>query len=208
MIRFLFIFFLIMPFFAFAQLVELQEKGVLIVRLESGVNQTAALEAKIEAGENVAVFQRELEKRQANLATKNRLLLDLFEEEYTFSDILFMYDTSSVALKQASDASKASDALLSGYFLDANLKIDPKLTLNNRPFLIVSETLGASGVEGFVILDGDLNRVQKPTPDFIKFNTLFYLFNSLGSTELAEKKMYRSAIRQLQKKFEKEVGRR
>lgn len=198
MIRLLLFLLLLTPICTFAQLVELQEKGVLIVRLESGANQTAALEAKMEQGENVAAWQRVLTERQAKLAAKNRLLVDLFEEEYTFSDILFMYDTSSVALKHG-----RSDV----QFINANLEPDSTLTLNNRPFLVIAETTSEYGAEGFAILDSYLNRVEEPTPDFIKFNTIFYLFNSLGSTATAEEKMYRSAIRRLQRKFEKRVGR-
>ncbi|MEM1326244.1 MAG: hypothetical protein AAGI23_09840 [Bacteroidota bacterium] len=184
----------LIPDIAAAQLVELKEKGVLIVRLESGVKQKNYLHSKIEEGKNIEKWERLLAEREAAVNTKNQTIIRLFKSEYNFSDILFMYDFNSKALRDGS-----SEAI----FLNQKMEVDKQLQLNGRPFLVVTETPSESGAEGFAVLDGDLERVKKPTPDFIKFNTIFYLFNSLGSTTTADEKMYRQAIRRLQKKFEK-----
>jgi hypothetical protein len=186
----------LLPELLTAQLVELQEKGVLVVRLESGVKQKAFLQDKIEAGEDVEKWERLLAEREAEVIAKNKLLMRLFEAEYNFSDILFMYDYDSKALRDGSSRP---------IFLDKDMKLDARLRLNDRPYLVVTETPSETGLEGFAILGGDLKQVERPLPDFIKFNTVFYLFNSLGSTAMAEEKMYLNAIRRLQRKFNKKM---
>ena len=108
------------------------QKGFLIVRLVSGDKKLKALDRLINSPEVSDSKKISLKKMRKSTVEDtrdvNRKLHDAFVEKYSFSDVLFMYDTSMYNLTAGRQ---------SGFFLDDNLEVDPGISLNDRPYHVV-----------------------------------------------------------------------
>ena len=131
----LFLIILILPFFSFAQNTppsneELRQRAnhsflvlkenVLLVRLKSNTKKINALK---EYGYNVEAKEFKLSQE-----VKNTEIIKSFKEEFTFCDTYFFFSEHS-NLVRAKDFSEP-------FFLDANLKIDPSISVPTDSFLI------------------------------------------------------------------------
>jgi len=176
------------------QIAELRDKGVLIIRLESGNNKFKAINEKIESGDNISFWKDKKEEVSKSIQLKNKIVMKAFTNNYQFSAILFMYDTSSVALKNGQ---------ASGIFLNQQLEIDRSIQLKSKRFLVLSEGLSESGSEGFYVMDQQLEPLKRPLPRFIKLNTVGLLFNNILDPKEATNRMYSKAAARVEKKFKK-----
>lgn len=177
---------------SFGQIEELKT-GVLVVRLKSNNRKIEALEAAIAKSSDSKNLKRQIRMAKEEAERNNTAIIQAFKQEYRFSDVLFMQDTATYALKAGQQQ---------GFFLDSELDIDSKKSLDNRFFNILVSGKAASGAEGFEILAADFNKIPKPFPSFIRLNTLSYLMNNIFSDEQATQKLYNRLARKLQRRLE------
>lgn len=142
------------------------KKGVLIVRLPGEYN-------KIEKMQRLNMTEK-AQKVIAKRDEENKLWLEAFTKNYTFSEVLFAYDS----LRKST-----LDAGCKNCFLNADLEIDTNLTLGDRPFLMLfhgnanAET--GSGAEGLIFKDPNFKALERPFPYFFKTVTFGYLINKI-----------------------------
>lgn len=161
--------------------------GALVIRLKSKRNKITKLEellAKPDIKESDAKkLRKELERTISERDEFNNALAAAFEKNYTFSGYYFIYDTASVALKNGEK---------SGFFLDENLEVDPKIQLTQDSFfLIYNGTLDAtdrSGMEALIILDRRFEVVPAPFPYYTRVNSFWRVFERVFSPRNAIKK--------------------
>ncbi|MEM9887640.1 MAG: hypothetical protein AAF849_17225 [Bacteroidota bacterium] len=176
-----------------AQITELNEKGVLIVRLESGEAKLKTIQNLIEkGGTSKQYWEQQLETVQLALEHKNRAIVAAFEQNYRFSEVFYMYDV---------DSKKLTEGATEAIFLNKDLAKDNNIQLNDRPFIIAAEAETESGAEGIYLLRPNLERLEKPLPHFVKLNNLFFLFNQFSSQKAAIEKRYQQAAKRLNNKL-------
>lgn len=145
------------------------KEGVLIVRLPSQQAKTDAIREVINTPGASEAARKRLEKQLETAISSQREfnlnMMRAFREAYDFSDVLFIYDTSTSLLKTGNH---------SGIFLDSSLQAQPGIRLEKAPYFILhfgstsSET--SDGVEAMIILDGQFKRLEKPFPFYQRLN--------------------------------------
>jgi hypothetical protein len=141
---------------AISHLKQLSE-GVLIVRLNSNNRKMKELERLInspdvnEKAKNR--FQKMLETTKEETRQESLDLMQAFDGNYSFSKVLFMYDTAALQLK---------NGVKQGYFLNRELKPDPTLRLENDDWLMVYFRHESPAL--FVLLDRKFDQIQRPFP--------------------------------------------
>lgn len=151
---------------------QLQNKGVLVVRLPSKAKKIAAIDAEIIQFASDARYVKRLQKMRTetinNLQKFNLRVSTALSAYYNFSDIYFVYDTSIVQLINGKK---------SNLFMDALLYPNPKLTVEDKFFLILKcEKLGnnsTSTADAFVVTDSKNEQLDFPFPAVIPFNLIF-----------------------------------
>jgi len=141
------------------------KNGVLVVRLKTGNNKLSALHRVANSQEVGAATQEKFKEKIAayeqELRQENEWLVKALEENYTFSETVFLLDTSAYQLK---------NQVRSGIFLNNKMEVDPGISLEGRPFLVVyyGQALSSrkSGIDGVVVLDSNLNELYDPFPFF------------------------------------------
>jgi hypothetical protein len=130
------------------------KEGVMVVRVPCNYNKIINLEKLIATTEGArkSRFSRMLERTIAETQSEANQVMSAFESFYTFSEVLFIYDTAAVALKNGRQ---------SGIFLDKSLKIDPAISLNNRPFLIFKKN---PFQDFWTVGDATIRDIGKPFP--------------------------------------------
>ena len=170
------------------------KNGVLVMRLKTGNNKLKAMSRVANSSEVDADDRKIFEERIANLKKEiqleNERLIQALKEEYKFTEVLFIADTSAHLLKEKKQ---------SGYFLNEQLNIDPSISLNNQKFFVayygavVSAT--KNGVDGLVVLDDNLNQLVDPFPHFTGLTTtrkwIERFFNKKEESELFRMMMHR-----------------
>ncbi|HFA50126.1 MAG TPA: hypothetical protein ENJ95_14040 [Bacteroidetes bacterium] len=172
--------------------------GVLIVRLKTGSKQVAALQ-KLANGKNVSAdererFEKKAAKWQVEKRLKNQWLMEAFRKKYSFSDVLYMPDTSTQQLK---------NGVQSGYFLNAEMEVDPSISLDGRPYLVAyygsSFSSQKTGAEGIVVLDNNLKELPAPFPHFVGMATIKKVFKRLFN-KVEEGELYVELLEKFNKK--------
>jgi len=139
------------------------KEGILIVRLKSKHSKISKLQS-LSSSKDVDnatkariknTLKREIEERN----TLNNQIVKGFEEFYYFSTVYFMYDTSSISLK---------NGVQEGIFLNNNLEVDPTIKLNNKPFFVLrygtTDLNNTSGIEAWVVMNKQLEDMERPFP--------------------------------------------
>ncbi len=175
------------------------KKGVLVVRLESKANNIEKLTSSIELNDIDQKLRRQLKIQRAQMIEDrdkfNSELIAAFHADYTFSDFVFMMDTSSVHLL----AGKTD-----GIFLDKQGNIDPSISIHGKDTYIMrigklsSET--TTGIEALIVSDKNLNDMQRPFPYYISLNhrlILRGLFSKKGSIRRSGEDL----VEDIEKKF-------
>lgn len=176
------------------QIEDLKE-GVLVVRLKSNNRKINALQESIAKNPNDNDnLKRQLKLAKAESKQEGKAIIQAFKAEYSFSEVVFMHDTASMALKKGQRK---------GLFLDEKLEKLPDLSLENRFLCLLASGKSASGAEGFKILDATLEELPQPFPSFVRLNTLGYLMNSIFFNDTAaSQRLYKHLAKKLQKQLE------
>lgn len=176
------------------------KNGVLVVRLKTGDKKLEALR-RVAKSPNVsnsdkARFQQKVKDHQEKVRLENEWLVSSLKKNYSFSEMLFMLDTSAHELKMGKQ---------NGVFLDENLQPNPNISLSNKPYLVLyhGQTISRvkSSSEGLVILDAGLQELVDPFPFFIGITTikraLGKFFNKKGEDEFFDE-----MVEKLQKRLD------
>ncbi|MEM8529083.1 MAG: hypothetical protein AAGG68_30910, partial [Bacteroidota bacterium] len=141
-----------------------------------------------------AYWEKELEAFHIESKVKNQIIRSVFEEEFKFSPVLYIYDYAAKDLKKG---------ITKEIFLNENLQVDPSIKFEGEDFLVAAEGRNESAAEGIYIHHSNMNRLQDRYLNFVKLNTIGYLFNSIFSSDSASKRMYEAAVQKLNRKFYK-----
>lgn len=176
------------------QINELKD-GVLIVRLKSNNRKINALQESIAKNPNANPnLKSQLDAALIETKEVGEAMMEAFANEYSFSEVVFMHDTATVALR---------NGMRKGLFLNEKLEIIPTKSIEGRFFCLLGIGNSASGAEGFKVLDENLELLAAPFPYFVHVNNLSYLMNTLfGSETLARKRLYTRLAKKLQKNFD------
>jgi hypothetical protein len=176
-------------------IVDLRE-GALVVRLKSKRNKIEKLEEAIANPEldekERNRLKKELDETTMEKEEYNAGLSDAFVNYYTFSAIYFMYDTSSVALK---------NGVKSGFLLDKDLKVDPNITIGEDSIFVIYngelDATNSSGMEALIIMDGNFNILQSPFPYYIRSNNFWWTLGRFFSPKQAIKRDSKKIVTKL-----------
>jgi hypothetical protein len=143
--------------------------GALVVRLKTKRNKIEKLKEAIASpnlnNKDKNRLQKELESTIAERDKYNTELVASFDVYYSFSAVYFMYDTSSVALKNGTK---------SGFLLNKNLEVDSKISITQDSFFVAyTGTLDATdktGLEALILMDDRFEVLPSPFPYYIRAN--------------------------------------
>lgn len=152
----------LLPFVLTAQLEQFDRSSLLIVRLQSNRNKIEALE-KQTSNTNAEQQIKQLERIKFETDMHNKMIVNSFVNHFDYAEVVFMYDTASTALKNGN---------WNNLLLDKNLQpIDFELT--ERTFLVISENVASTSMEGLILMNPNLERVAHQQLKFTKINTFF-----------------------------------
>lgn len=179
------------------------KKGVLIVRLESDLKKIEALADLAAKPGNSPEQARRIEQMRKDLIEEKRQLntwwMQAFLEEFDFTDVLFVYDTTSRATLVDQDGKNS--------FLDRELAIDPARRLNERPFVMArfgtTDRDRGAGVEAMILRNSDFEDLHKPFPYYIKETRFSYIFSKLFGSKTAERDNIFKMVRKLDEQLKK-----
>ncbi len=174
--------------------------GVLIVRLPAYQNKITALEQAINSNDvtenNKANLQQQLDEVRAKREDQYPALMWAFAENYTFSDVLFMYDTDTHLL---------NDGQQSGYLLDSTLQVNQNLSLDGRPYAVLrwgnTNRATSTGSESLVLMTADGNDLRPPFPYAFKINRPRYLFDKFFSPSKAEGRNFEKIVQKMEQSW-------
>lgn len=160
------------------------QRGVLLVRLKTGSNQIKLLRQAgkhAEADEIASFWQNE-----------NKAIVKAFKKEYTFSPVLFFFNSATDSLRTRQTR---------GIFLNDSLQRLPYDLLGNKPYLIAEmDELEAPstnfGLPALIVRDSTLKQLRRPFPYFTRMQFRNY---ESGVFEF-NKKLQEYAQRLLRKK--------
>ncbi len=175
-----------------AQIEELKD-GVLVVRLKSNNRKINALKESLAKTPNPNL-ERQLVTAELEAFHTAKAMMQAFEQAYQFSEVLFMHDTATTALKNEQ---------YERIFLDKDLKPTVEADLSNRFFCVLVEGKSVSGAEGYVVLDSQFEAIPRPFPNFVRRNNLGYLMNSFfADNSMANLKLYSRLAKKLNKRLD------
>lgn len=187
---------------------NLKEKNAtLIIRLPSNHKKMTELErlavSKQLTPQKSQRMQEILQSTRAITPAFNIRLMTAFDENFKFAEVLFMYDTASVSLK---------NGVTQGIFLNKRVQTDPNIQLNTDNYYILSIDYDgfpeAMNINDFDTLDAQLNRLPKPYPQYARAG-VFFNINLLLKKDDGEKqvlvmnKMTEKYNKKLYKAYEK-----
>ena len=177
------------------------KNGVLVIRLKTGNAQLQALRRVADSphvSEKIRKkFEKKIVEKTRKIKEENEWLRESLKEEYDFSEILYIADTSAHLLKEG---------ISSGYFLNENNRPDTSLSLHGRPYLVAfygdSASPAKNGVEGLVVLDKNFKELSEPFPHFIGVSTTRKLFGRFFNKK-ADIEFFKLMARRFNEKLKK-----
>lgn len=174
---------------------ELQQ-GTLLIRLESNQKKISAMENLIAQAKDSPLkgkTRKDLIALKNLTDENNQLMVEKFTSGYTYSRVLFIYDSDYKDLIEDKDHTK---------FLNANLEyitesFDPEQSYLAR--IGTTDVNGGGGVKSIVIADLNGNDLMKPFPNTLKYEG--GIFEALFSGELQGLRRAERLSSKLQKKF-------
>ena len=137
------------------------KSNTLVVRLSSGSNKQLRLEELLE-DKTLSEKQRKYIQEQLDLHIQfttrtNQSIMNGFKGHYTFSKVLFMYNSNSKALYKNQKQ---------GYFLNDDLTVDPAITLTTATFYTcdLQRISTKRTLEGFIIQNDKKEKPKRPFP--------------------------------------------
>ena len=154
------------------------KSGALIVRLRTGNNKIMAYERMTNSSSisesKKQFFEKKIAEAKDEIDSENKNLMQALNEEYEFSDVLFMPDTAVQKLIEGKQA---------GYFYNEQLEIDPSISLNEKPFYIAfygpTSRATKTGEEGIVVLDRSFVELVEPFPHYTGLTTVRKTFDKV-----------------------------
>ena len=151
--------------------------GTLVVRLPSNAKKIAALQGLIDRGKLKKKAQRrtveKLETTKKSTRSFNLTMMQALKENYHFSELLFIYDTASVALKNGQ---------YEGIFLNDSLAIDPDIELKNDTFLGLrfgnTKSEDGQSIDAMVVMNRQLKDLSPPFPYYVRMNNIFAILGT------------------------------
>ncbi|MCB0560657.1 MAG: hypothetical protein KDD09_16995 [Phaeodactylibacter sp.] len=153
--------------------------GTLIVRLPSFQTKIDGMKGVLSSSgpdsPNRARIEKMLKETLDNRQEFNQNMIAAFQEEYHFSEVYFMLDTATAALKSGQ---------LQGIFLNSSLEIDPNIHLDGPPPYFVlrfgsTSDMSTDGVEAMVIMDGQFQDLDKPFPYYQRLHDFAAVMGSI-----------------------------
>ncbi|GJM33105.1 MAG: hypothetical protein DHS20C18_21060 [Saprospiraceae bacterium] len=181
-------------------IIELQ-KGVLILRLPSESKKIKAMQQVLAKDINDADrtrLEKQIESTRLKNEQENRLVVDAFDNYFSFVPIYVIYDTATIALLEG----RSGD-----YLLDTKLNPISLDTIRGKSFYIArlgsTDQANTTGAESIIIMDKNLNDLQSPFPYAIKLHSLGYTLNTLLIPKEAFEKRMEKVASKLNKNLEK-----
>lgn len=179
--------------------IEKLKNGVLVVRLESDAGKIRQLEEMLEAPGLTDLSRKrieaELQSSKEEMARHNALLTKAFQENYTFSEYVFMVDSSSIALKRGART---------GIFFGGTA---PTPDLGGRFVLVASmggggEASGQTLEDAVVVLDDQLAPLQRPFPYYADLTGIEEIWWQMRKgNEEGEAYIYAAVVAELDRKL-------
>ena len=183
--------------------------GALIFRMKSKRNKIEKLEEALATPDlkesDRKRLNKELESTIKERDEYNSEMVAAFGNYYNFSAVYFMYDTSSVVLK---------DGQKSGFLLNEKLEIDPDITIVQDSFFVIYngnlDATNSTGMEALIIMDSQFEQLSNPFPYYIKSNdfwrSLGRFFSPKGAIKRDAKKVVIKLDQNLNKFYEKTIS--
>jgi len=144
--------------------------GVLLVRLESNQKKfetiTKALDRASNPKDSLA-WAMELEDTMIETAQRQYTITDAVSEEYRFSDVAYFMDFDTRAIL---DRTKNP--------LKADLKTEVTLDSDKPVYILFHGHTPESKIDGYVILNSNLNNIPRPFPNNVSTSGLAALFGN------------------------------
>ena len=174
------------------------KNGVLVVRLPSQQNKIETLQTLIDGGnldkKTEAKLQGRLDGTKAKTASFNKSIITAFQEQYNFSDFLFMMDTAATQLKEG---------VRQGIFLDKNLELDQEAAIVDSSVYVLrfGSTYSGRGqnIEAAVITDSNLEDLLPPFPYYVRINNFDAIMGGLFPKPKQELKNAMRLVEKLQR---------
>ena len=160
------------------QSIKQLKEGTLVLRLKSKRNKIREMKKVIAAPDIKPALRKRLEKRLENTIKErdryNQSLIDAFDEYYSFSNIYYIYDSSSVELKNGER---------SGIFLDKNREVDPTIEIPEGDVFVLrtgnTDYSSTTGIEALVVMNKELKDLQRPFPYYVRVHSIGRLFTRI-----------------------------
>lgn len=183
--------------------------GTLIVRLPSKTKKIEALK-KILSDKTIDAGDKRRTKKLLDNTIRERdnyrkEIMEAFAEHYSFSNYLFINDTSSVSLKKG---------VKQGIFLHKELYVDAELKLETPDYFLLrngtTDPSKSAGIEAFIVANSQNEDLEKPFPYYVKRNDfatmLSKLFSPKKSMSISANKSITKLNSNLQKFYSRVVG--
>jgi hypothetical protein len=185
---------------AAAQQIQDLKSGTLIIRLASNYRKIKAMEDLILSETVSASSKKRLEAQLADTKKetndRNSAIISAFQEEFTFSKVLFMHDTAMVRLKAG-----APDHL----FLSAEMTPADHIQRPEGPFFLLrigkTRLEEQSRLDALVFMDESGEDLKRPFPYYLKINTFTYLIDRIFYPSGAFQKNIESRVKKLERRL-------
>ncbi|MCB0663642.1 MAG: hypothetical protein KDC24_12930 [Saprospiraceae bacterium] len=162
--------------------------GVLVFRLVSNYKKKEALKEILTQPDLDAKTELNIKNRLKTIELEtnatNKMWMELLQYQFTLSEVLFTYDTTSAKTLNENDGKMA--------FLNEDLQIDPATSLNKRPYVMAyfgnTPTSSGTGIEAILFKNSAFEPLVKPFPYYIKRTMFTYYKNMLFNPEMAERR--------------------
>ncbi len=163
------------------------KEGALIVRFPSYQSKIDALENILGStgpdNPNRKRVEKQLEQTLADRKEFNQNIMSAFREVYNFSEVYFMLDTATAALKTGR---------LQGFLLNSALEADPSIRLGDPPYFILrfgsTSDMTTDGVEAMVVMNGQFEDLDKPFPYYQRLHDFAAVMGSIFPVQDQKKK--------------------
>jgi hypothetical protein len=179
--------------------IDLLYNGHLVVRLPSMARKIGEYERLLE-GPDLLESQRESLKRSIQQTIEdrdrnNRMLMEAFRNQYTFSQVWYVYDSASVALR---------DGRWEGIFLNEELQPDMGIQFSPDGHYFtarIGNTKGSQGLYAIVLGDSQLKDFTAPFPYYVQLSSLFSILEGIIVPKGADRRTYNKVAARLQNRL-------
>jgi hypothetical protein len=164
------------------------KEGVLVFRLQSDYKKLNALrdilaQPDLPSRKEVTVKDR-IRTIILERDAKNKMWIELMKFHFTFSEVLFTYDTTSANSLNELDGMNC--------FLNEDLEIDSAVKLDKRPYIMAyfghTSNATGTGLDAVLFKNADFEKLTKPFPYYIKRTRFTYYKNAVFNPAMADRR--------------------